>query len=52
MVTLGPIAQSERSDYYLHNASTPVVINHGCGHCAIAVCVGRRNDLAEIDFCI
>ena len=39
-----------QSDYYSHDTSATVVINHGCGHCAIAVQIGRCSDFSEIDF--
>ena len=35
---------------YIHDTSAPVVINHGCGHCAIAVKIGRCSDFGKVDF--
>ena len=36
-------------DSHSHNTSAPVTINNGCGHCAIAVDIGRRSIFSDID---
>ena len=50
MITLGCTAYYEQSHCYSHNPRAPMIINHRCSNCAIAVQVGGFSDVPEADF--